>query len=168
MLEHQTHKNLTYTKQVMNQFHAMNELYDGNLNKIHHFMYSTDITTNECFTFRNVMKQEYKMSFVEAMEKEISNHEGVSHWSVVHRDTLPTKARPIKAIWYIKRRGKPDGELLKHKDRLCANGGMQKWGNRYWKTYSPVVNMLSILLILAITKIHKLESKIIDFVLAFP
>ena len=45
---------------------------------------------------------------------------------------------------------------------------MQKWGDRYWETYSPVVNMLSVRLILAITKIHKLESKAINFVLAFP
>ena len=45
---------------------------------------------------------------------------------------------------------------------------MQKWGDSYWETYSTVVNMLSFLLILAIKKIHKLESKAIDFVLAFP
>ena len=41
-------------------------------------------------------------------------------------------------------------------------------GDSYWETYSPVVNILSVRLILAITKIHKLESKAIDFVLAFP
>jgi hypothetical protein len=45
---------------------------------------------------------------------------------------------------------------------------MQQWGDNYWETYSPVVNMLSVRLILAIAKIHKLDSKAIDFVLAFP
>ena len=45
---------------------------------------------------------------------------------------------------------------------------MQKWGDGYWETYSPVVNMLSVRLIFTITKIHKLESKAIYFVLAFP
>ena len=45
---------------------------------------------------------------------------------------------------------------------------MQKWGDSYWETYSPAVNMLSVLLILTITKIHKLESKAIDFVLSSP
>ena len=34
--------------------------------------------------------------------------------------------------------------------------------------YSPVVNMLSVRLILAIAKLHNLDSKEIDFVLAFP
>ena len=89
MPEHQTRENLTYTKQVMNRFHEVNELYDGTLNEIHHFIYSTYITTNECFTFRNGMKQEDNMSLVEAMEKEISDHEAGGHWSVVHRDTIP-------------------------------------------------------------------------------
>ena len=69
MPEHRTHKSLAYTEQVMNRFHEVIELYDSTLNKIHHFMYSTDITNKECFKFRNSMKQEDKMSFVEAMEK---------------------------------------------------------------------------------------------------
>ena len=102
MPEHQTHENLTYTERFMNRFHEVNELYNGTLNEIYHLMYSTDITTNECFTFRNAMKQEYKMSFVEAMEKEISNHEARGHWSIIHRNTLPNKSIPIKAIWYFK------------------------------------------------------------------
>ena len=46
MPEHQTNPNATYTEQVMNSFHEVNELYDGTLNKLHHLFYSTDITTN--------------------------------------------------------------------------------------------------------------------------
>ena len=102
------------------------------------------------------------------MEKLISNHNKCGHWSIVHRDTLPNKAWPIKAIWSFKRKRKPDGELLKHKARLCAHGGMQQWGDSYWKTYSPVVNILSIHLILTISKLHNLDSKAIYFVFAFP
>ena len=102
------------------------------------------------------------------MEKEILDHENGKHWSIVHRNTLPNKAQPIKAIWSFKRKQNPDGELLKHKARLCAHGGMQQWGDRYWETYSPVVNMLTVRLILAIAKIHNIDSKAIYFVLAFP
>ena len=83
----------------MNWFYEVNELYNGTLNKIHHFMYSTDITTNKCFTFLNAMKQEDKMSFSEAMENKISDHEARGHWSVVPFDNLPNKTRPTKAIW---------------------------------------------------------------------
>ena len=126
------------------------------MNEVHYLMYSDDITTNECFTFRNAMKQEEKISFVDAMEKEIIDHKNGEHWSIVHRNTLPQKARPIKAIWYFKRDQKPDVELLKHKTRLCVHGGMQQWGNSYWETYSPVVNLLTVRLILAIAKIHNI------------
>ena len=45
---------------------------------------------------------------------------------------------------------------------------MQQWGDSYWETYSPVVNMMYVRLIVAISKLHNLNSKAIDFVLAFP
>ncbi len=45
---------------------------------------------------------------------------------------------------------------------------MQQRGTNYWETYSPVVNMVTVQLILLLTRIYKLDSKAIDFVLAFP
>ena len=45
---------------------------------------------------------------------------------------------------------------------------MQQWGTNYWETYSPVVNMVTVRLILLLARIYKLDSKAIDFVLAFP
>ena len=108
------------------------------------------------------------MSLVDTMEKEILDHKNGEHWSIVHQNTLPNKERPIKAIWSFKRKQNLDGELLKHKSRLCAHGGMQQWGDSYWEKYSPVVNMLTVCLILAISKILNIDSKSIHFVLAFP
>ena len=168
MPKYRTVPNATFTEQVMNRFHEVNELYDGTINSVHHWMMTTDISSNEVFTYHQAMKQEDAPLFIAAMEKEVLDHESREHWIIVHRDSLPAKARPIKAIWSFKRKRKPDGSLLKHKARLCAHGGMQQWGDSYWETYSPVVNMLSVRLILAIAKIHKLDSKAIDFVLAFP
>ena len=101
------------------------------------------------------------------MEKKIENRESRNHWTVVHRSAIPQGAKTIKAIWSFKRKRRPDGALLKDKTRLCAHGGMQQWGDNYWETYSPVVNMLSVRLLLAVTKIFKHESKAIDFGLAF-
>ena len=75
----------------MNRFHEVNELYDGTLNEVYHLFYATDISTNESFTFRNAMKQDDKLNFVDAMEKEISDHERGKHWSIVHRDTLTNR-----------------------------------------------------------------------------
>ena len=74
----------------------------------------------------------------------------------------------ILDIWSFKCRIFPDGILLNHKSRLCVHGGIQKWDINYWDNYDPVVNWISVLTLLAITKIHKLRSRSIDFVLAFP
>ena len=62
----------------------------------------------------------------------------------------------------------PSGELLKYKARLCAHGGQQQWSVNYWETYAPVANWASVRLLLALSHIFGLESKSIDFVLAFP
>ena len=58
----------------MNRSHEANELYEGTLNEVNHLLYSTDISSNDSFTFRNAMKQDDKLAFVDATEKEISNH----------------------------------------------------------------------------------------------
>ncbi len=45
---------------------------------------------------------------------------------------------------------------------------MQTWGQNYWETYAPLVNLVSVHLILAIAKILGLSFMSIDFVLAIP
>jgi hypothetical protein len=72
------------------------------------------------------------------------------------------------AIWLFKQKRFPDGPLNKHKACLCAHGGQQTGGQDYWDTYAPVVTWASVQLLLIVAKIHGLESKSIDFVLAFP
>ena len=74
MPQHQTEKNVTFTQQVMNRLHEVNELYKGILNEVYHILYATNISSNESFTFRNTMKQDDKLAFVDAMEKEIRDH----------------------------------------------------------------------------------------------
>ena len=57
---------------------------------------------------------------------------------------------------------------MKYKARLCAHGGQQEYGINYWDTYSPVVNWISVRLLLIICFMYGLDSQSIDFVLAFP
>ena len=67
MPKHQTNTNAEFTEQFMNRFHEVNKLYYGTLNKIRRLFYSTEITTNETFTFRESMKQDYRLSFMYEM-----------------------------------------------------------------------------------------------------
>eukprot|EP00956_Cyclotella_meneghiniana_P032508 scaffold89783_cov73-Cyclotella_meneghiniana.AAC.1 len=45
---------------------------------------------------------------------------------------------------------------------------MQQWGVNYWETYAPVVNWISVRFLLIVAKLTGLETKALDFVLAFP
>ena len=56
--------NRNFADQDMNWFHEVNELYGGTLNGVHHFLYSNKISSNECFTFKQAMKQEDKLPFL--------------------------------------------------------------------------------------------------------
>ncbi len=98
----------------------------------------------------------------------MADHELQNHWSIVNCSTIPRTPKLMKAIWSFKCKQRPDGTLVKHKARLCAHGGMQQLGTNYWETYSPVVSMVAVRLILLLAQIHKLDSKAIDLVLAFP
>jgi len=68
----------------------------------------------------------------------------------------------------FKRKRFPDGQLNKHKARLCAHGGQQQWGVNYWETYAPVVNWISVRFLLIVSELAGLETQALDFVLAFP
>jgi hypothetical protein len=94
--------------------------------------------------------------------------ESRDHWTIVPCSTVPKTGKPIQAIWSFKQKRRPDGTLVKHKARLCAHGGIKQWGTNYWETYSPIVNIVTVQLILLLARIYKLDSKAIDFVLAFP
>ena len=64
MPNHTLNARWTYTEQIVSCFHEVNELYDGTMNEVHHFCFHTDISSNECFTFQQAMKQVDIMLFV--------------------------------------------------------------------------------------------------------
>lgn len=124
----------TFYERCINRFDEANELIDGTLNEMHLFAFAAKTGSNETYTFRQVLNQPDLPDFITAMEKEIRDHEERGHWTIVERSSIPATAKTIKAIWSFKRKRFPDGRLNKHKARLCAHGGMQKWGENYWET----------------------------------
>ena len=106
--------------------------------------------------------------FIQAMVKEVDGHESCNHWSLIKRSSLPPRTKTIMYILLFKCKRFPDGQIMKHKARVCAHGGMKRWGIDYWETYSHVVNWIAVCLLFALTMIHDLESRFINFFLAFP
>ena len=157
------------TIQQRHQFYeeAVQLNVDGSLNFMHPFTYATQTAGNEVFHFHQAMREPDREDFIEAMVVELKAHADNNHWVLVPCKEIGNKPT-IKAIWSLKRKRRPDGSLLKHKARLCAHGGMQIYGENYWDTYAPVVNWISVRIMLSLAIIHKLHTTSIDFFLAFP
>ena len=152
----------------VNHLQNVNKLFDDTINQSHFYIFNAVAETNDVYTLSQMLKLKDIRDFVVAMVKEIDEHESRRHWELVERIKLPKGAKTILSVWAFKRKRLPDGTILKHKAHLNAHGGMQKWGIDYYETYALVVNWISVRILLALSIIHKLESKSIDFVLAFP
>ena len=73
------------------------------------------------------------------------------------------------AIWSFRReRDNIMGKVAKYKARICAHGEMQEKGINYWETYAPVVQWMSVRIMLTLEAIENLHTKSIYFVLAYP
>ena len=137
--------------------HGINELFDETLNVCHYYAYNAVAATNDVYTLKQMLKLKDISPFVHAMIKEVNDHEKRNHWEVVKRRDMPAGSKTILSVWAFKVKRYPDSTVLKHKARLNAYGGMQRWGVDYWQTYADVVNWISVRFLLAITIIHGLK-----------
>jgi hypothetical protein len=111
-----------------NYFDWLNGLLDDTSNEICHQIHAYT-TSNQSFTYFQMLQQEDFKQFFRAMEVELDNHETCKHWDVMVRKHLPPGAKTIIAIWSFKHKRFPDGTLNKHKAHLCGHGG-QKFGDK--------------------------------------
>ncbi len=101
--------------------HELNKLYDGTMNTIVSYAFSTvalDMLNKEVFTYTKALQQPDADKFVEAMGKEVNDHESRDHWEIVRRSTIPAGVKTIQAIWSFKQKRYPDGTLNKRKARF--------------------------------------------------
>jgi hypothetical protein len=111
--------------------------FDGTLNFIAHHVFAAGKENNETYTFCEILKQDDRDEFIEAMQVEVDTHQTREHWEIIPRSQMPKEMKTIMAIWSFKRKRLPDGMLNKHKACLCAHGDMQQWGVNYWETTPP-------------------------------
>ena len=85
------------------------------------------------------------------MTKEAQARESRDHWRPVLRSNLPANTKTILSTWSFKRKRFPGGRLLSYKSCLYVHGCLQKWGVDYWETYSPIVKLISVRLLLYVS-----------------
>lgn len=107
--------------------------------------------------------------FIEAMIKEVHDHEMRGHWEVVCRDDLPANTHVVPSVWSMRRkRHYMTDKVYKWKSRLTFGGHRQRPGIDYDQTFAPVVMWCSIRYFLIHTILNKWQTRQIDFVLAYP
>jgi histone deacetylase 1/2 len=110
-----------------------------------------------------------RKQFIEAMQREIKDHEELKHWELVPRSTVPRDTLILPSVWAMRRKRRIDTrEVYRWKARLNLHGGKQVKNVHFWETYSPVVKWSSIRLFLTIALVRGWHTRQVDFVLAYP
>ena len=99
--------------------------------------------------------------WIEAMNEEMEALNECQTWEVVPR---PRDKNVVGSKWVYKIKYKPDGSIDRYKARLVARGFTQQHGEDYDETFSPVVKMstIRVILSLAVTfgwSLHQLDVK---------
>ena len=102
--------------------------------------------------------------FMEAMKLELSTLVEMKTFDIV--DKVPWM-KILSSVWAFKRKIYPDGSIRRLKARLCTRGFEQREGIDYFETFAPVVQWLTVRLILIMTILINLETKQIDYTSAF-
>ena len=119
----------------------------------------TEMISKDTLTYGEMKRQPDKPQFVTAMQKEISDHEQHKHWKLVHQSETKG-AKTIMEIWSFRR--KRDNimvKVTKYKARICVHSGMQEKVINYWETYAPVVQCMSVRIMLTQGAIENLHTK---------
>lgn len=102
--------------------------------------------------------------WIEAMDSEIASLEKNHTWNLVD---LPDGRKVIDNKWVFKIKHNSAGDVQRFKARLVIRGFTQQYGIDYTETFSPVVKLTSVRLILAIAASQGLKLKQFDVETAF-
>jgi Reverse transcriptase (RNA-dependent DNA polymerase) len=112
-------------------------------------------TDPDTMYYHEILNQPDKQQFIEAMVREIEDHNEKQHWRLVRRNTLPPETRVLPSVWSVRRkRDLSTGEATKWKARLNVDGSKQQAGIDYDQTYAPVASWVSARLILLLATLQ--------------
>ncbi|WVZ22776.1 hypothetical protein V8G54_001320 [Vigna mungo] len=100
----------------------------------------------------------------DAMQVELTALEQNNTWTLT---TLPPHKQGIGCKWVYKTKHKADGTIDRYKARLVAKGYTQLEGIDYFDTFSPVVKLTTVRLILSLVVVHNWHLRQLDVNNAF-
>ena len=122
------------------------------------------INNDEPTTYNEVLLDKDSKKWLQAMNSEMDSMCENEVWTLVDP---PIGTKPIGCKWVFKKKTDMDGKVSTYKARLVAKGYLQKYGIDYDETFSPVVMLKSIRIILAIAAYYDYEIWKMDVMTAF-
>lgn len=114
--------------------------------------------------YEDAVKCKSSLEWVESMKDEISSCIDKLTWELRR---LPHGVSPISLKWVFKLKLNLDGSIKRYKSRLCVRGFLQKEGVHYTETFSPVVKMNVIRMLIALMTLYGLAGNQYDVDNAF-
>ncbi|CAL8118819.1 unnamed protein product [Prunus armeniaca] len=124
----------------------------------------TYLLENEPQTYKEAMTSPEAPFWKEAINVEVESIMQNHTWELVD---LPPGNKPLGYKWIFKKKMKADGLIDKYKARFVVKGYKQREGFDYFDTYSPVMRITSIRMLIAIAALHNLEIHQMDVKTAF-
>ena len=115
-------------------------------------------------TFQQAMNSQHREHWLSAIRSELKSLKKAGTWRYAHK---PTDANLVGCRWIFKIKRDQDGNVIKFKARLVAQGFTQVYGIDYAETYAPVARYASIRLILALAAHYDWELHQMDVVTAY-
>jgi hypothetical protein len=122
------------------------------------------LDNGEPMNYEEAMTSPDSDKWLEAIKSEIGSMYENKEWTLVD---LPDERRAIENKWIFKKKTDADGNVTIYKTRLVAKGYHQVQGIDYNETFSPVVMLKSVRIMLAIAAFYDYEIWQMDVKTAF-
>lgn len=114
--------------------------------------------------FKDATESEDAKHWKEAMKEEIDSHKTNNTWTLT---SLPPNRKAIGAKWVFKVKVDGNNGNKRFKARLVAKGFVQKQGIDFTETFSPVVRLNTIRILMALAVENNMKIHQMDAVTAF-
>jgi hypothetical protein len=126
-----------------------------------HLFCFTDTLFVSLFELRDVGHALSDLSWVNAMYEELENFERNQVWTLIES---PRDVNVIETKWVFKNKQGEDGEVVRNKAHLVAQGFSQVEGLVFGKTFAPVTHLDAIRILLAFAaskgfKLYQIDVK---------
>lgn len=116
-------------------------------------------------SYQEALKSVNREDWLKAIRAEYESHLLNGTWKLVD---MPSGGAPVTGCrWVFDVKFNVDGSVKRFKARLVCQGFSQTHGVDYFDTFSPVVNLTNMKMLLSLATVHDWDLKHLDFTTAF-